>query len=114
MLKRKAGKKLDDWLKKDDALLILGARQVGKSYLVRKWGKAYVKSFIEINLYERPEWIPAIEEAKGADDPLFRLTSLGERELIEGDTLIFFDVIQYAKNADLLTISKFLVQKGSR
>ena len=112
MLKRKAEKKLDEWLKKDDALLILGARQVGKSYLVREWGKAHFKSFIEINLYEKPSWIPVIEEAKGADDLLFRITSLGEGELIEGDTLIFFDEIQYAKKADLITLSKFLVQKG--
>ena len=112
MLKRKAEKKLDEWLKKDDALLMLGARQVGKSYLVREWGKAHFKSFIEINLYEKPSWIPVIEEAKGADDLLFRITSLGEGELIEGDTLIFFDEIQYAKKADLITLSKFLVQKG--
>ncbi len=112
MLKRKAEKKLDDWLKKDDALLILGARQVGKSYLVREWGKANFKSFIEINLYEKSGWIPVIEEAKGADDLLFRITSLGEGRLVEGDTLIFFDEIQYAKKADLITLSKFLAQKG--
>lgn len=112
MLKRKAEKKLDEWLKKDDALLVLGARQVGKSYLIREFGKAHFKSFIEINLYEKPEWIPVIEGNKGVDDLLFRITSLGEGELIEGDTLIFFDEIQYAKKADLITLAKFLVQKG--
>ena len=112
MLKRKAEKKLEEWLKKDDALLILGARQVGKSYLVREFGRAHFKSFIEINLYENPRWIPVIEEAKDADDLLFRITSLGEGKLIEGETLIFFDEIQYAKKADLITLSKFLVQKG--
>ncbi len=108
----KSGKKLDEWLKKDDALLILGARQVGKSYLVREWGRSHFKSFIEINLYEKPGWIPVIEEAKGADDLLFRITSLGEGTLIEGETLIFFDEIQCAKKVDLITLSKFLVQKG--
>ena len=112
MLKRKAEKKLDEWLEKDDALLILGARQVGKSYLVREWGRSHFKSFIEINLYEKPGWIPVIEEAKDAEDLLFRITSLGEGRLIEGKTLIFFDEIQYAKKADLITLSKFLVQKG--
>lgn len=112
MLKRKAELKLDEWLKKDDALLILGARQVGKSYLVREFGKAHFKSFIEINLYEKKEWIPVLENAKNADDLLFRISALGEGELIEGETLIFFDEIQYAKKADLITLSKFLVQKG--
>lgn len=112
MLKRKAEKKLDEWLEKDDALLILGARQVGKSYLVREWGRSHFESFIEINLYEKPGWIPVIEEAKDAEDLLFRITSLGKGRLIEGKTLIFFDEIQYAKKADLITLSKFLVQKG--
>ncbi len=112
MLKRKAERKLDEWLQKDDALLILGARQVGKSYLVREFGKAHFKSFIEINLYEKKEWIKVLENAKNADDLLFRISALGEGKLIEGETLIFFDEIQYAKKADLITLSKFLVQKG--
>ena len=42
MLKRKAEKKLEEWLTSNDVLLITGARQVGKSYLVREIGRAHV------------------------------------------------------------------------
>ena len=112
MFKRKAEKKLEDWLQKDDALLALGARQVGKSFLIREFGKAHFKSFVEINLYEKPEWIPVLENARNADDLLFRISALGEGKLMEGDTLIFFDEIQHARKADLITLSKFLVEKG--
>ena len=55
MLKRKAEKVLLDWLDSNDALLITGARQVGKSYLVREFLKDKFDHFVEINLYERKD-----------------------------------------------------------
>jgi uncharacterized protein len=112
MLKRKAEEKLNDWLIRKNALLISGARQVGKSFLVREWGKKHFRRFVEINLFENSEWIEVIENAKGVDDLLFRVSMMSEKELIKGDTLIFFDEIQCAKKADLITLSKFLVQDG--
>ena len=66
MLKRKAEKLLNEWKNSNDALLITGARQVGKSYLIREFGKANFKHFIEINLYEQKEFIPVLEQAKNA------------------------------------------------
>lgn len=45
MLKRKVEGKLEEWLVSNDALLITGARQVGKSYLVREFGKAHFRKF---------------------------------------------------------------------
>ena len=112
MLKRKAEKLLDDWKRSKDALLITGARQVGKSFLVREYGKANFKHLIEINLYEHKEWIPVLEQSKNAEDLLFRISTLNNEELVIGQTLIFFDEIQYAKNCDLITLAKFLVEDG--
>jgi len=112
MLKRKAEKLLLEWLESKDALLITGARQVGKSYLVRNFLKDKFDHFIEINLYEHKEWIPVLEQAKNADDLLFRITAFAEEDLEEGTTLVFFDEIQYAKHCDLVTMAKFLVEKG--
>lgn len=112
MLKRKAEKALLDWLENKDALLIIGARQVGKSYLVRNFLKDKFDHFLEINLYEHKEWIPALEQAKSADDLLFLITAFSNEDLSEGSTLIFFDEIQYAKNCDLMTMAKFLVENG--
>lgn len=112
MLKRKAEKLLLDWLESKDALLITGARQVGKSYLVREFLKDKFDHFVEINLYDHKEWISVLEQAKNADDLLFRLTAFFEEDLSDGSTLVFFDEIQYAKHCDLVTMAKFLVEKG--
>ena len=112
MLKRKVEKVLLDWMESKDALLITGARQVGKSYLVREFLKDKFDHFVEINLYDHKEWIPVLEQAKNADDLLFRLTAFSEEDLSEGSTLVFFDEIQYAKHCDLVTMAKFLVEKG--
>ena len=51
MLKRRIYDRLLGWKKSDDkkCLVIKGARQVGKTYLVRAFGKAEYESFIEIN-----------------------------------------------------------------
>ena len=112
MLKRKAEKLLNEWKNSNDALLITGARQVGKSYLIREFGKANFKHFIEINLYEQKEFIPVLEQAKNAEDLLFRISALTSENLAVGETLIFLDEIQYAKNCDLITLAKFLVENG--
>ncbi len=63
MLKRK----IDDYIRNyyetnRNALLITGARQIGKTYSIRQFGKSF-KSFIEINFIEMPE---AVEAFKGA------------------------------------------------
>ena len=112
MLKRKTEKLLNEWKNSNDALLITGARQVGKSYLIREFGKANFKHFIEINLYEQKEFIPVLEQAKNAEDLLFRISALTSENLFVGETLIFLDEIQYAKNCDLITLAKFLVENG--
>ena len=112
MLKRKAEKLLKDWKKGKDALLITGARQVGKSYLVREFGKANFKHFIEINLYEQKEFISILEQSKDAKDLLFHISAFAKDEMVPGETLIFFDEIQYAKNCDLITLAKFLTIDG--
>lgn len=112
MLKRKAEERLNSWLDSKDALLITGARQVGKSYLIREFGHTNFKHYVEINLYEQKEWIPILEQATNAEDLLFRITAISNEEMVEGETLIFFDEIQYAKKLDLITMAKFLVENG--
>lgn len=112
MLKRKAEKILDKWKDSKDALLVTGARQVGKSYLIREYGQTHFKSFIEINLYEHQELIPLLERHLNAKDFLFRLSVMFGGQYIEHETLIFFDEIQYAEHCDLITLAKFLVEDG--
>ena len=111
MLKRK----IDDYIRRyyettRNALLITGARQVGKTYSIRQFGRTF-KSFVEINFVEMPEAIELFTGAKSSSDILFRLSVITSTPLIKGETLIFFDEVQLCPN--IVTAIKFLVDDGS-
>lgn len=56
MLKREIEEKLKEWKRNSDkkCLIISGARQVGKTYIVEKFAKENYENFIEINFVENP------------------------------------------------------------
>lgn len=111
MLKRKIDKYLRDYYEKsDNALLIAGARQVGKTHSIREFGKTF-KSFIEINFVENPDAVGLFKDAVGSDDILRRLSTITSAPMIKGETLIFFDEVQECP--DIVTAIKFLVEEGS-
>ena len=93
------------------ALLITGARQVGKTYSIRQYGKAHFKSFVEINLIENSAARKLFAGAGGSADLLMRLSAIADQPLIPGQTLIFFDEVQECK--EIVTAIKFLVDEGS-
>ncbi len=108
MLKRKIYQELIEWKKTKgkECLLVKGARQVGKSYIIREFGKTY-DSFIEINFYENPEF-KTIFEGDLTPSEIYKRISLSfpKVKFIEGNTLIFLDEIQHCPNAR--TAIKFL------
>ncbi len=111
MLKRK----IDDYIRNyyetnRNALLITGARQIGKTYSIRQFGKTF-KSFIEINFVETPDAAELFKGANSSRDILLRLSTITSVPLIKGETLIFFDEVQ--KCPDIVTAIKFLVDEGS-
>lgn len=112
MLFRKIQHKIEQFLttQQNKALLITGARQSGKTYIIREVGKKY-KSFVEINFYEKAQALRLFENATSAEDILLRLSALVEEPLIKGETLIFFDEVQESPN--IITAIKFLVDEGS-
>ena len=89
-----------------NALLLTGARQVGKTYSIREFGKTF-KSFVEINFIENPEAVNLLKGANSSQDLLLRLSTLTSQPLIKGETLIFFDEVQ--RCPDIVTAIKFLV-----
>ena len=93
-----------------NALLLSGARQVGKSYAIRKYGKANYSCFIEINFIEQPQAIQIFRNATSVADLLLRLSTFVQQPLVKGDTLIFLDEVQVYP--DILTWIKFLVDSG--
>ncbi len=111
MLKRK----IDDYIRNyyetnRNALLITGARQIGKTYSIRQFGKTF-KGFIEINFVETPDAAELFKGANSSRDILLRLSTITSVPLIKGETLIFFDEVQ--KCPDIVTAIKFLVDEGS-
>lgn len=112
MIKRKKDNVIRDFLLKDKrALLVTGARQVGKTFSISRIGKECFEHFVEINFIEKPEALELFGEAKGAEDLLMRLSAFTNRRLVPGKTLIFFDEVQECK--EIVTAVKFLVEEGS-
>ena len=112
MLKRKIINRLIEWKKEtsNKALLIKGARQVGKTTIVRQFAKAHYKNFIEINFEQMPIAKQAFEGNLDARSILINLSAMGFGPLEPGKTLIFFDEIQSCPKAR--TAIKFLVEDG--
>jgi predicted AAA+ superfamily ATPase len=111
MLNRKIDRYLQNFISNSqNALLITGARQIGKTYSIRELGKQF-KSFIEINFIETPDAVELFSGAKNSEDILLRLSALTSKPLIKGETLIFFDEVQCCP--DIVTAIKFLVEEGS-
>jgi len=112
MLFRKAKIVIDNWIKYGkDALLITGARQVGKSFLIRESLKECNADYIEFNFIKQKSLIKIFDSAinDDADKFLMGLRVAAKKDLKE-NTIIFFDEIQEVK--EIVTIIKFLVEKG--
>ena len=92
------------------ALLIEGARQIGKTFSIRQFGKKF-KTYIEINFIEQPEAIYLFKDLSNTKDLLARLSLFTKQKLIKRDTLIFFDEVQICP--EIITYIKFLVDEGS-
>lgn len=92
------------------ALLIEGARQIGKTFSIRQFGKKS-KTYIEINFIEQPEAISLFKDLSNTKDLLARLSLFTKQKLIKRDTLIFFDEVQICP--EVITYIKFLVDEGS-
>lgn len=94
-----------------EALLITGARQIGKSFVIREFGKSHFENFVEINFIESPQAIEAFNNARNVQDIILRITALTNQTIKKGKTLIFFDEVQ--KCPEIITALKFLVEDGS-
>ena len=112
MITRTADEQIRNFLLHDKrSLLVTGARQVGKTFSIRKVGKECFENFVEINFLEQPDAVALFAEQKGARDLLLRLSAFTKKTLVPGRTLIFFDEVQECK--DIVTAIKFLVDEGS-
>lgn len=113
MLNRPVEKKIREWLDQDTrALLVNGARQVGKTSSIRNALQDVPGyDFHEINFLEQPELAAAISKAGDAKTLLARLSLMTSAPLKKHQTIIFFDEVQECP--ELVTMIKFLVDDGS-
>ena len=113
MLERKFTLFLEHFLMEvpDKILLVNGARQIGKSYLIRYVGQKLFSHFVEINLKEDKEGDQVFADVHTTQDLYMRLSNyysepLGDKR----DTLVFLDEIQSYPH--LMTMLKFLNQES--
>ena len=112
-MKRKIKDKISRFLQEESkkALLVTGARQIGKTYIIRECLKEQFSSVVEINFIENEEAKKIFAEFKDTKDILLRLSAVANLPLQKGETVIFLDEVQECK--EIVTAIKFLVEEGS-
>ena len=113
MLYRKIAEDIENQLKSNSnkILVVEGARQVGKSYIIRYLGKKLFKNYVEINLLEDSLSQRMFSNTNTLENFYLQLSMIaGERLGTKEDTLVFLDEIQ--EYPYMLSLLKFLNQDG--
>lgn len=112
MLYRKITKRIEEYLSSDSnrMLLIDGARQIGKSYIINHVGSKMFPNYIEINMEKDKLGDRIFAEAKTTKDFYMALSIFaGDKMKERSNTLVFIDEIQAYDH--LLTLVKFLMEE---
>ena len=112
MLYRKAYDKLLEWKNQPNkkALCIMGARQIGKTTVIRKFGEDQYECFVEINFITDPDACKIFSGNLDANTIITNLTAYTRKPMSPGKTLVLLDEIQACPDAR--TAIKFLVEDG--
>lgn len=111
MLVRKISREIEHWIDNSQkALIIYGARQVGKTYIVRSVLEARGEDYVEFNLIRDKSALEVLHGFTSVDDLILKLSLLSEKPLTPYKTFIFFDEIQ--EYPEIVTTIKFLVEDG--
>ncbi len=112
MLERDAYEELLSWKRKNDgkALLVDGARQVGKTYLVEELGRREYPDYVKVDFLRDGQAARTLSGAKSAHEVIESVGVIAGKRLVPGQILVFFDEVQEAP--DIVTYSKYLVQDG--
>lgn len=111
MLVRKIGREIERWIDNSQkALIIYGARQVGKTYIVRSVLEERGEDYVEFNLIRDKSTLEVLRGFTSVNDLILKLSLLSEKPLTPHKTFIFFDEIQ--EYPEIVTTIKFLVEDG--
>lgn len=95
-MKRFAYNKLKEWkLAKDrKPLIVYGARQVGKTYLIKEFGRQEFENMVYVNCYRNETIGKLFEGDVNIDRILIGLSAYSKKTIVPGKTLVFLDEIQ--------------------
>lgn len=111
MLVRKISREIEHWIDNSQkALIIYGARQVGKTYIVRSVLEERGEDYVEFNLIRDKSALEILRGFTSVNDLILKLSLLSEKPLTPHKTFIFFDEIQ--EYPEIVTTIKFLVENG--
>lgn len=109
---RKESLTIREWLDNSNkALLVTGARQTGKTWLIRDELQKSRYTKFEINFIDQPDMVTYLNAEMSAADFLVKLKLIMPEECKPHETVVFFDEIQ--KCPEIVTKIKFLVDEGS-
>lgn len=112
MIQRKVDKVIENhYASTHKALFLTGARQVGKTFAVRRFAERMGWNLIEMNFLLQPETIGIVRGAGDVHELLLRVSAYANRQLEKGKTLIFFDEVE--EYPDVMTWVKAIVEEGS-
>ena len=94
-MQRRFWKELEEWKKQNEntPLMVVGARQIGKTYIIDKFCKENYKDYIYINLMDNEGIVEIFNEQINTEEKVKKM-ELYLGRLIQEDTVIFFYEIQ--------------------
>ena len=109
---RKDSRIIGEWLENSNkALLVTGARQIGKTWLIRNEIEKSNYTKFEVNFIDQPDMVSYLNAEMSAEEFLVKLKMIMPEDCKEHETVVFFDEIQ--KMPRIVTKIKFLVDDGS-
>lgn len=110
MLRRKIERGIREWYEasKRKVLMITGARQVGKTYIIREFCKENAKAYAEFNFLTTPVLVSSLKNESDPSSIFFALSAYTDVDLKSPESIIFLDEVQECK--EIVTLSKYLVE----
>lgn len=109
---RKDSVTVGEWLQSSNkALLVTGARQIGKTWLIRDEIEKSGYAKFEVNFIDQPDMIAYLNAEMSAEEFMIKLKMIMPEDCKPHETVVFFDEIQ--KCPEIVTKIKFLVDEGS-
>ena len=111
MLRRKAYEAFATWKNAHagQAMLVTGARQVGKTYLIERFARDNYQNVVKFDLIDQTDVLAAMNVARSSQELFIALSAFAGADMVPGKTVIFIDEVQECDEA--LTLIKYLVQR---